>query len=166
MNVFSDKLNVGKIMKDHWATFGDVEGNGKFYDWFSFYLLPLMGTIFYSIMLFLHKRIDIPADGWCSVITVTSILIPLMLAMIASLVGIIKKDNERFYRLVKELISNSSYGILVAVFLLGVALVAIVIGEGRAYWLSSLFVFLTSHLLLTLLMIVKRFYTVALRCRN
>ena len=166
MKVIPEKLNVSTILTNHWSTFGDVNGKGKVSDWISFYVMPLLFTIIYGVKLFSNEWPQIPGAGWNAVITVTSILIPLMLAMLASLIGIAEQDNERFYRLVKELIYNSSYGILVSVVLLIVSLVAVVLGKHYSRQASLLFAFFTSHLFLTLLMIMKRFYKVAVRIEN
>ncbi len=166
MKVIPEKLNVSKILTNHWSTFGDVNGKGKVSDWISFYAMPLLLTITYGVKLFFNEWPAIPSAGWNAVITVTSILIPLMLAMLASLIRITEQDNKRFCRLVKELIYNSSYGILVSVLLLSVSLVAVVLCKNYLRQISLLFVFLTSHLFLTLVMIIKRFYVVALRSKD
>ena len=166
MKVIPEKLNVSKILTNHWLTFGDVNGKGKFSDWISFYAMPLLLTITYGVKLFFNEWPAIPSAGWNAVITVTSILIPLMLAMLASLIRITEQDNKRFCRLVKELIYNSSYGILVSVLLLSVSLVAVVLGKNYLRHMSLLFVFFTSHLFLTLVMIIKRFYKVAVRIED
>ena len=166
MKVIPEKLNVSTILTNHWSTFGDVNGKGKVSDWISFYVMPLLLTITYGVKLFSNEWPQIPDAGWSAVITVTSILIPLMLAMLASLIGIAEQDNERFCRLVKELIYNSSYGILVSVMLLSVSLVAVVLGTNYSRQISLLFAFFTSHLFLTLVMIIKRFYKVAVRIEN
>ena len=165
MTVLPDKLNVSNIFKNHWSTFGNVNGNGKLHDWFSFYILPLILSVAYWMLLAIDGWQPIPLEGWSSVITVTSILIPLMLAMLASLIGIDKNDNDRFHRLVVELIYNSTYGILISVILLVVALIAVVLGEDKICQTSPIFVLLTSHLFLTLVMIIKRFYRVAIRVK-
>lgn len=161
MKLLSSKINVLKIFYNHLSTFGDVQKGNKFCDYLTFYILPIVLASVYGLIRHKFGFSGIPERGWNATITINSILIPLTLSMLAVVMGMKAKSNKRASKLIKELVYNISYEVLVSIVYLILALGAIILDAQHSACLSELYVFFAIHLFLTLSMIVKRFYIIS-----
>lgn len=161
MKLVSSKINVLKIFNNHLSTFGDVDKRNRFCDYLTFYIFPILLASVYGLLRHKFGFGGIPERGWNATITINSILIPLTLSMLAVVMGMKAESNKRASKLIKELVYNISYEVLVSIVYLVLALSAVVIGAERSRCLSELYIFFSAHLFLTLSMIVKRFYIIS-----
>ena len=167
MKIFSSKLNLTRIVIEHWDTFGNIDGRGKFHDWFTFYLVPMIGALAYGVGAKKGWIGDcVPEACWNAALTVCAIFIPLAMTMLINLHSLrreMAKDTDRAQMLVRQLSCNSAYEALVAIVIL-VYIVVVLILDLKCHWLCSVgYVGLFGHLILTLFMIVKRFYILLIR---
>lgn len=166
MKIIPPKINTVRMLSDHLATFGDVDGRHKFRDYFTFYIMPTLVAVAYFIVAKAGWIKCIHSDCWGAALTVCSIFIPLSMTMLISLRSLRKElanDTDRARKLARQLSFNSGYETAVAtVFLLYILLVYAVDMKCNLYC-SAVYVFVFCHLILTLMMIVKRFYLLFVR---
>lgn len=166
MKVVPPKINMGRIVTDHLSTFGDIDGRHKCGDYFTFYIMPALVAAAYFFAAKEEWIKCIHRDCWGAALTVCSIFIPLSMTMLISLRSLRKelaKDTDRVKKLVRQLSFNSGYEIVVAtIFLLFILLVYAVDMKCNLYC-STVYVIMFCHLILTLMLIVKRFYLLFVR---
>jgi hypothetical protein len=161
------KIDVSRILTDHLDTLRDVRsGKRSSVDLALFYLLPMA---FGSIMYWRH--LSLSNDVYNVSITFFGIFIALLLNIQVAVFGIFQRKwpklgDDRLAEIQEETLSvrkqllsemniNISYLILISCFALVIFLLLFVI-ESRDSLSSSVTVFIYTHFLLTLLMVVKR----------
>lgn len=168
-----EKINVSKIFKDHWGTLKNYDKkNVSITDIFLFYILPLIFSIIISFYVKLSFIVSISSE----LITFYSVLGGFMLNLLALIYGfdITKfKTPELAKRVLKELSSNISYlialaSILVVLLFVTKSILGISLIQGINYFKTVLvtkkimvafFIFTFTNFSLTILMILKRFYS-------
>lgn len=149
------KINPCRIIQDHWGTFGNRDGDGKCNDFVVFYLCPLVAAL---ALAWFCSGIKIGDSCRTNAITVHSIFIPLAFTLMASLYGLQERMRmKKIHRLLEHLYYNSAYCILVSVFCLAGLFVVEVTSQGDTRWFAAVFVGVSLHILLTVLMVIKRF---------
>lgn len=168
MNPFA-KINVLCIIKGHCKTFGyETNQLAKIMDYILFIAIPVMVGLVYSILLrrgCLHR---LPDEFWNVAITVTSIFTPLTLTLLMGLVAL-KEDlapNPRAIKLLKSITYNICHLILVSLALLGVVVGILIMRGKNSAVASGLAMTIFSHLILTLLMVLKRFVALFLEATD
>lgn len=171
-----EKINILKIFKDHIGTFYHFDTK-KFIklDFFFFYIIPLIIGIVVSFVIDISFLVEINND----LITFYSVMGGFMLNLLVLVYGY---DRERYKKpelakiVLKEISSNISYLIAVSliliVFLFGIRMIdPIEIGLFKTFKNYDQFVFITRDIIvtfvvasfinffLTILMVVKRFYS-------
>lgn len=166
MNAVPAKIDVTKIIADHYRTFGARDGGGRWKDILLFYLIPTLIVATY-VLLWWRKCVEGLQDKcWMSSLTVTAIFIPLALTMLVNLHGLAKSaegQKENNVRLRRKLSANISYMVLVAIVFIVCKITVDIFQWSGTVYAACLYVFLFSHLCLTLMMVVKRFYTMFTR---
>ena len=152
------KINPRMVFTRHYSTFGNKNGDGKWIDILTFYVLPLaLGAVVYFFRLGadgISKSVD---DS----ITVLAIFVPPAFALLSQVAALQDRDsvigNGMLSMLVQHLYANINYVILIALLalavLLGFEFFSLRYGAGfcAAYAAVAL------HLFFTLLMVIKRF---------
>lgn len=153
----SSKINVGDIVSDHFKTL--VNHNSKkagFDDWLSFFIIPLAITILIYFISPIFSR-----DVSDTLITILSIFIGLLINVVVLLFDIIKRDKESKIKdeLLKQTLTNISYTILVSILGIIMILATYIDNCFIRKFFSCLTYFVVAHILVTLLMVLKRIYT-------
>ena len=156
MKVF-EKINILKIIKNHLKTLvNDNDKKPDFSDWLVFLLIPLFsaGVLTYFDVKLSDKLTNL-------VITTLSILVGLLFNVVVILFDIIKRDNSKNLknRLLEEILTNISYSIFISLIIIFFTVLSFF---DNYIWLKiMLFItyFLLTHFSLTILMILKRVYT-------
>lgn len=161
------KIDIRHIVTDHFRTLYDARtGNFSRLDLVLFYVMPLTAAVAAKLQGF-----AISNDAYNVSITFFGIFIALLLNIQVALFSILQRKWDRpadpriaeiqeetlsdRARLLKELNSNISYLILTSCIALFMALLFYV-KDWKAGYAPSMMVFLYSHFLLVLVMIVKR----------
>ncbi len=164
-----DKINIMQVIIGHARTFGYrsriiavVE------DVVLFIGLPVMLCVGYGFLQGYGYIKGIPTECWNIAVTITSIFTPLTLSVLTSLYSMKEKlsPNPRAIKLLQEIVYNICYAIVVSLFLLIIAVCVKALAVESSVWGSGAFVALFSHLMLTLLMIIKRFMALFLEAVN
>lgn len=166
MRLISEKIIGTKILKNHWGTFHDLEGNRTWEDVITFYALPLVLSVAFGGAVYFRWIAALPHNCWSSSLTMCSVLIPLSVTTIISLCcsnfnG--ESDNERVMLLVQELRYNAGYVIYIAMLQLLFVILVQAFELRLSASANGIFVFLFSHLVLSLLLVIKRAYCLQIR---
>ena len=156
-----DKVNVSKIIRDHISTLKDYRTNKyKIGDFILFFVTPLFFAVIfpYFNILLTHNLISI-------LITSLSIFAALLFNLLLLIYDIVQKsknENRLKIKFLKEIYSNISFCILIAIWAV-VFLILISISDSRCSTLIFLsFNFIAYYLmvlfLLTLFMVLKRIH--------
>ena len=159
-DIFS-KINVIKIISGHVCTFGYRSSVKVFIgDILLFFAVPIFGGGVYGWFQYIDCISGIPTGCWDTAITIASIFTPLTLTLLTSLYAMKDKleSNDRAMTLFHEVIYNICYAIVVSIIMLIVAVVVKALKVESTVCGSSIFIALFSHLILSLLMIIKRFF--------
>ena len=164
-----DKINILQVVVGHARTFGyrsRIIAVVK--DVVLFVGLPIMLSVGYGILQKYECIKGIPSECWDTAVTITSIFTPLTLSLLTSLYSMKEKlsPNPRAMKLLQEIVYNICYAIVVSLFLLIIAVCVKALAVESSVWGSGLFIALFSHLMLTLLMIIKRFVALFLEAVN
>ena len=169
VNMMSAKINILKIISGHLNTLKDATTNKiSIQDYGTFFIVPLLFSIlFYFLSYQLSDHIT------TLLVTFGAIFTPLLLSVLVLVYEqsekLNNKKSEDFeYRLnikkqlLKELFSNICYAILVSMALVFMCFIDTIIGNLKLNIIpiiSPIVVFLTLNLFLTILMVVKRLYS-------
>jgi len=162
------KLSISRIVLDHYKTFYDYRTKKtSINDYIVQVALPIIMGV--GVGFFLKVNID---DGFANIIiTSLSIFAGLLLNLLILIYTVSRstKDDEVKAKLFLELIANISYGILVAIIMLGLVIlirIAEELGKQDINWATCVEYFgivlwiLLGQFVLTLFMILKRVYVV------
>lgn len=161
------KINVLSIVRDHWSTLYDAQSKTRsLTDIFVFYCIPFANALIAWIYGFVSNQ-----NIYNVSITFFGIFIALLLNMQVAVFGIFQRRWEyssdtriaqiqiETFKLRKtlliELNVNISYLIVTCCVALAISLVSFIQGYDSGI-VPSLMIFLYTHFLLTLLMVVKR----------
>lgn len=151
------KINPWTILRDHFKTFGNADGHGRWKDVVLFYAIPLAAAFVVSGTGcgFNTERASDRS------VTVLSIFIPLAFSVLVELASAIGKkrirENPKLELLARHLYWNVSYGIFAAIVALCAIFSIDFIGIGKGKIFVGAFVAVFLHFLLTVLMVCKRF---------
>lgn len=154
------KIDIRSIVVDHYRTLVSFKtGQHLFSDYFLFVGTPIIfSVIFYSYCL----KID---SSSASVITTAVTILAGLLFNLLVLIHTVSNKNVSYttkkdtYAIFIEVYSNISYSIFVSLIsLVPLIFLSIVTNNFFARIASSIVIFLITHLLLTLLMILKRIH--------
>lgn len=155
-----DKIDIRDIVRDHYKSLSSyATGKSQKRDYMLFLGLP-----FVLSLLAAGLAVDINDAAVGVVITAVAILAGLLFNLLVLLHAIKSRDKtyvtaqdtKRFFA---EIYANISYAILIALFsLIPLAFVVMINNQYALTALNAIAVFLCVHLLLTLLMILKRIH--------
>ena len=150
------KINVFKIIRDHWRTLVNANTNKtEFGDWFTFLIFPLMMAMLIEYIF--PEAAKVMSN---SIITVLAIFIGLLINVIVLLFDLLSKEpsNKKKKELLSETLTNIAYTILVSIFAIVTNLLTFVeMGYFKCIF-SFITYFLVGNIMLTLLMVIKRMY--------
>lgn len=155
----TSKWSVLGIFSDHFQTLSDARtGKPRIADYISFYLVPLAGAI---VGYFVDFRVKGAEGVLAGVAVYTALLFGLIVHVFQLRMRMIdqQSSHSRLAELIDELETNMSYTILVGIVSTGVLIYAIAASDKDSpvnALLSAIIVFLLLHLVLSLLMILKR----------
>ena len=155
-----DKINVIQVIFGHVRTFGYASRlRPLIKDVLLFIVGPILLGVGYGYAQKYSNMKGISPECWNIAVTITSIFTPLTLSLLTSLYSMKEKlsPNPRAIRLLREIVYNICYAIIVSLGVLAIAVVVKALSIESSVCGSGLFVMLFSHLMLTLLMIIKRF---------
>lgn len=164
-----DKINIIQVVVGHARTFGYRScGIAVVKDVVLFVGIPVMLCVGCGFLQAYGYIKGIPSECWNIAVTITSIFTPLTLSLLTSLYSMKEKlsPNPRAIKLLQEVVYNICYAIVVSLFLLIIAVCVKALAVESTVWGSGVFVALFSHLMLTLLMIIKRFVALFLEAVN
>ena len=117
LELFS-KINIRRIVAGNYSTYGDEYGRGKWMDVLLFLVMPgLFGVAYYyGVTRWTLKLLG--ACSWSAACSVSAIFIPLVLTMLTCLLASKDKHKNRSLALLKNLCTNCSYCVVVALLLL------------------------------------------------
>ena len=160
MASFFSKVNVIEIISEHIKTFG-YKSRLKVLiaDCFLFLGIPIVFGLSYGVMQYYKIAKGVPASCWGTAVTITTIFTPLTLTLLTSLYSMKEKlaPNPKALLLLREIIYNICYAIVVSLLLLIITVVIQALGLESSIVGSAIFIVAFLHLMLTLLMIIKRF---------
>lgn len=150
------KVNPWCIVVAHWRTFGDENGERKFFDVLIFYLLPIMTCAIY----WYRGWRPLPTSIWNGGLTVAAIFIPLIFTVVATLLASTRDFEEGSLerKLLRQLVDNSAYVILVLVLFVGLIFICDwYYSEGSPRKIGcAVFLGFVGHIALTTLMVLRR----------
>jgi len=155
-----DKINVSKIVKDHISTLKDYRTNRyKIGDFILFFITPL----FFAI-LFLYFKIQLIHNLISLFVTSLSIFAALLFNLLLLIYDIMQKSknyNTLKIKFLKEVYSNISFCILIAILAIIILILINVFNKCNVF-IFLVFNFMGYYLitlfLLTLFMILKRIH--------
>jgi len=151
------KINIIGIISNHLKTlYNENTGKLGLDDFVTFLLIPLIitvGLLFFDIRL-TDSAITI-------IITTLSILVGLLFNVIVIIFDIIKRDNTKKLknRILNELLTNISFSIILSILIILVTLITYFTNKWICIISTGLVYFLLSIYFMTVLMILKRMYT-------
>jgi len=156
------KINVLDIVRDHFLTLRKYQSDRwSAEDFILFVGVPLAVAVamLYFGLVVSKAAVDVLFTGLSIFAGLLFNLLVMAHGIIRSTVDAPRYEDEK--RLLRELYSNISYSILIAIVMLGVLLIRYVTAEPRVlYAISFATYFLIGNFLLTLLMILKRIHVV------
>lgn len=182
----SNKLNITSVIKGHMSTLKDSNGKDSFSDIFTFFLLPIA-----IAGLCLNAGVDFAKDVIEIFVTSSSIFTGLLLNLLILVYDQKTKlnivDNKKSgweklqskHTLIKELYYNISYATLISLIILITSVLHISLIEEKSigfyskfidvpsfdvtrFTTTPLLIFLCINLVFTVLMVIKRIYSLLL----
>lgn len=155
-----EKINVLKILTNHFSTL--VNDNTKrpdVTDWLTFFIIPLIGA---AALSYLDIKLSDRVTGL--VITTLSILVGLLFNVVVILFDIIKRDNSINLknRLLEQLLTNICYTIFVSLLIIFLTVISFFDNQCWVFIVTFFIFFLLFHFAFTILMVLKRIYTLFL----
>ncbi len=159
-----NKINVSRIIRDHIGTLIDAQTRKiSVWDLILFFVLPAIAAVL--ILFVMGTPIDRPISN--ILITSLSVFSGLLLNLLLLIYDLVMKEVQESGQeqeptpkgqLLREIVANISYSILVSVFCVAILLIAYLdIGSGVFLKIFSFSVyFLVIQFLLTLFMVLKR----------
>lgn len=163
MKIF-EKINVTKIIANHLKTLvNDNTKKSEISDWVTFLILPLIGAVGLS-----YCEVSLSERAINLVITTLSILVGLLFNVVVILFDIIKRDNSKKLknRLLEQLLTNICYTIFVSLTIIFLTVLSFFDNECWKKVITFLLYFLLIHFAITILMILKRIYTLFINEMN
>lgn len=174
MSILSSKINVWYIIKGHLNTIKGTKGERLISDYFTFLVLPLLAA---TLVLLFNKGLNTDIAGL--LVNFGAILTALLLSVLVLVYDqeskLSDKNNELYTKkktLLKELYFNISYAIISSLILVFICLTYYVLLDAsvilpimefklnfNSHILAPITAFITTNLLLTIVMIVKRMHT-------
>lgn len=176
----SSKINILHILKDHVKTFVDTKHNICLNDYFVFFIVPLIVSV---VSMYLKYSISI--DATSTLVNFGSITTALLLSVLMLVYDQDQKNDkykseEEFFKrkkeLYKQIYSNICYSVIISIFLVVICLCNIlaqttnfqvelevtnsIITFLTIYLFTPIILFIGLNLMLTILMITKRIYTI------
>lgn len=160
INLF-EKLNISEIVYSHINTLSNEHGKKSKGDFCIFFILPLIIAVLFAC--FVKK---LPTDTINLLVNFGSILVALLLSLLVLMYDRHDKllhgnETHQKYKqeLIQQLYNNICYAILIALCVV-ITCLLISLSNNTIYQkiFSILIMYLTSNLLLTILMIVKRIH--------
>lgn len=157
-----DKVNVIKIVGDHISTLKDYRTNKyKVSDFFLFFGLPLFIAIFFA-----YFKISLTQNLISLLITSLSIFAALLFNLLLLIYDVVQKSrdgNSLKIKFLKEVYSNISFCILIAILAVVILILISIFNNNRSVlFIYQIFNFIAYYLiilfLLTLFMILKRIH--------
>ena len=149
------KINVLGIVKEHFATLVNANTNRPGpEDWLLFLFIPLL----IAFTLGVTKTI-LEKDLANTIITILSIFVGLLINVIVLLFDLVQRDEEKHQIknvVLRETLTNISYTILVSLTSIVITLLTFLNNCYVKLGASILVFFLSSHIAITLLMVIKR----------
>ncbi|MDR3625484.1 MAG: hypothetical protein P4L45_01545 [Ignavibacteriaceae bacterium] len=152
-----EKINITQIINDHIETLvNDNKKRPGLDDCITFLLLPIFIS---TLLLFLKVYLDVNVIN--IIITALAILLGLLFNVIIILFDIIKRDSTKKIKnnILEQLISNISFAILLSIFAIIMVLCTFINNCFIRLVIHWYIYFILSLFLLTVLMILKRIYT-------
>lgn len=159
-----EKINVLKILTNHFSTLvNDNTKRPEIADWLTFLIIPFIGAVALS---YFDVKLSDRATGL--VITTLSILVGLLFNVVVILFDIIKRDNSKNLknRLLEQLLTNICYTIFVSLLIIFLTVLSFFDNEYLKVLITFIIFFLLIHFAFTILMILKRIYTLFLNEMN
>lgn len=157
MTLFS-KIDISEILITHFSTIKNTNtGKPDKDDAITFIVMPLL--ISTTLVYF---EIELYADATNIIIASLSIFVGLMFNIIVLIFDIVKRDASKKIKntVLKELLANISFAIVLSVFSIIVTLFTYVGNPCVKIAFTWLVYFLLCHFCITLLMILKRMYKI------
>lgn len=161
-----NKINCKRIILDHLDTLYDFDMNKRDNgDIAVFFILP----IFLSVIL-IWQEVRINADAAAILVTIVSIFAGLLFNLLVLLYDAMRKSHEEYdgsvsikIRFLREISTSVSYEIIVAIVTVGTTLLCLLENKPIQAIMSFFTFYFFQHFTLTLLMILKRTYTLLSR---
>lgn len=152
------KINVFDIIKSHFKTLRNANSNSlEFDDIIIFIISPvIVGGLFLYFNILLEK------DSINLIVTIFSILTGLLINVLVLLFDIIKreKNKELKNQILKEIVSNISYSILISILTIAISFTSLSNIESVCKIGNFITYTLLFNFFVTFLMILKRIYKV------
>lgn len=158
----SGKINVSKILTDHFGTFRHTSGKVKIRDYLLFIGVPVIIT---AILIKFGATLERGILG--VFLTCYSIFIALLLNLLLLIYDIMHKVNNNIAKdpkrqlkkkFIKEVYSNVSFSILLSIILIIVLVLGYIENLLVQCIVSAIIYFLSAMFILSLFMILKRVY--------
>jgi hypothetical protein len=157
-----NKINCKRIILDHLGTMYDFDMNKRDNgDIMLFFILPILLS---AVLIWQEVRIN--ADAAEILVTIVSIFAGLLFNLLVLLYDAMRKSHEEYdgsvsikIKFLREISTNVSYEIIVAIVTVGTTLLCLLENKPIQATMSFLTFYLFQHFTLTLLMILKRTYT-------
>ena len=158
MKIRLNKINIIRIIKDHYATLENANtGKSEADDWLAFWVLPIILGIGVTTL-----QPKISDNNINLIITSLSIFVGLLINVVVLIFSLGQKGvSEATLKntVLKQTISNICYTILISIINIVIAfLISVMKNEIMVILFSAIIYIVTLHFFVTLLMIVKRMY--------
>lgn len=151
------KINIGKIISSHLKTLrNDNSDKLEWDDVLTFLIIPIVGA---SALSYFEIKLSNSATN--IIITTLSILVGLLFNVIVIIFDILKRDSSKKIKnkLLNQLLTNISYSIIISLLIIVVTLLTYFNNYYVQIVASWLVYFLIGNYFLTVLMVLKRMYS-------
>ena len=151
-----EKIDTSRILKRHFLTLGDIVGRNKIWDIILFYVVPIV----FGVAYYIYGKDYVTKECWDNLLIVNSIFLPLMLTALISLYSMKDRfaDDKISANLLAQVAANTFYCILLSVCAI---VMSFIINLGQWYGrpvTAAIFIIWGIHCVLTVLMLLKRFF--------
>lgn len=153
-----EKIDLREVLVGHYKTFGNERGDEKWIDYLLFWGLPVLLSFAYFVGMRWFDVKCLPESYWNMSTLVSSIFIPMILTLLTCLYSSREKYTGNAKIVLRQLCENSSYCVLLSMSVMIVALIVGIFDANRNPYANMVFVCISTHFLLTIMMVMKRFY--------
>ena len=154
--ILFEKINIGKIITNHFNTLvNDNTNKPDWDDWCTFVIIPAAFSFF-----MIKMGLGLGNNAITIIITALSIFVGLLFNMVVLIFDILKRDSSHALKnkILKQLLANISFTILLSIIIIGLSLFHLINNDTIKLLSDYVIYFLLCFFFLTIIMILKRMY--------